>query len=152
MAAPVAVAAATKVLIATAVPAVAGIDLTILRTRAIMAAFPSAPTVDRFMSGAWGIMVVTDTAAAAGVASIPGPATDAADDGWFVHEWYMGAFEFGTAVGFAADMAQQRIVDSKGKRILEEGSVLVIVAETLSGSSVDFAVNLRCLDMVRGTR
>ncbi len=152
MASAVAVAATTKVLIATATPAPAGVDLTILRTRGIAAFIPSAPTTDRFASGAFGIMIVSAQAAAAGVASIPGPATNADNDGWFVHEWFITQMEFGTAVGIQFDAGQQRLFDSKAKRIVQEGEVLVFVAEVLSGSSVDFATNFRCLDMVRGTR
>ena len=151
MAAIVSVPATSKVLVAVGTSPVS-IDLTILRTRGIMTAHPSSVTADRFISGAFGIMIVTDIAAAAGIASIPGPATDAADDGWLVHEWFMSKFEFGTAVGVDAAMGQQRLFDSKAKRILEPGHDLVAVVENLSGNGVDFGVNFRCLDMVRGTR
>ena len=34
--------------------------------------------------GAFGMMIASDTALAAGAASIPGPVTDSSDDGWFV--------------------------------------------------------------------
>ncbi len=152
MASAVAVAATTKVLIASAAGSPAGVDLTILRTRGIAAFIPSAPTVDRFSSGAFGFIIVSAQAIAAGVASIPGPATNADNDGWFVHEWFMTQMEFGTAVGIQFDAAQQRLYDSKAKRILQEGESIAMVAEVLSGSSVDFATNFRCLDMVRGTR
>ncbi len=149
MVASVAVAATTKVLIATGVPANAGIDLTVLRTRGIMMAIPSAPSADRFLTGAFGIMLVTDEAAAAGVASVPGPATDADNDGWFVHEWLMSRVEFSDATGLL-DYAIQRY-DSKAKRIFEQGQTLVAVVENLSSNAMSFATNFRCLDMVRGT-
>ena len=151
MAAGVTVGATTKVLIAVGSSPVS-IDLTILRTRGMLMAFPGTPTADRFISGAFGIMVVTDIAAAAGAASIPGPATDASDDGWLVHEWLLSEFEFGTAVGMNPNMGLARAFDSKAKRILEPGSSVVAVCENLTSAGFTFATNFRCLDMVRGTR
>ena len=150
MAASIAVTATTKVLVASAGQGVSGIDTTILRTRGIFGAFPSAPSADRFLSGAFGIMLVSNQALAAGVASIPGPATNADNDGWLVHEYFMGWLEFSDATGFLNyDM---RIFDSKVKRIWEEGQSVVAVVENLSSNAMSFAVNFRCLDMVRGTR
>lgn len=148
----VTVAATSKVLIATATPLNLGIDLTILRTRGWLCYFAGTPTADRFISGAFGIMIVKDLAAAAGVASLPGPATDASDDSWFVHEWFISQLEFGTAVGMEPNFGNSRSFDSKAKRKIEEGEVAVAVVENLTGSGISFGVNFRCLDMIRGTR
>ena len=147
----VTLSASSKVLIATAAPGVAGIDLTILRTRGQMISTRSTPAADQLLSGAFGMMMVTDIAAAAGVASIPGPGTDAGDDGWFVHEWILQEISFGTHVGTEFNAGVTRAFDSKGKRTLEDGQVIAVVAENLTASDFSFAVNLRCLDMVRGT-
>ena len=79
------VPAASKVLISTFVLADALVDLTILRTvgRFSVGSDQSAGLEPQI--GAWGLILVTDRAVAAGVASIPGPFTDAPDDGWFLN-------------------------------------------------------------------
>ena len=151
MAAPVSLGATTKVLIATGTSPTS-IDLTILRTRGIFSITVPSPAADATVTGAFGIMLVTDIAAAAGVASIPGPATDASDDGWLVHEFFNSRVEFGTNVGINFEAGQQYRFDSKGKRIFQPGQVVVAVAENLGSAALSFLVNFRCLDMVRGTR
>ena len=143
------VGATSKVLIATAAASPEGVDLTILRTRGVFVASKVSPSADQLITGAMGIMIVTDLAAAAGAASIPGPATDASDDGWFVHEMILDNIEFGTAVGTQTHRGQR--FDSKAKRVFQEGQTLVVMVENLSAVSFSFAINLRCLDMVRGT-
>ena len=97
-------------------------------------------------------MIVTDIAAAAGAASVPGPATDVDDDGWFVHEWFQSETEFGDATGIQGNFGNTKQFDSKAKRIIEEGQVVVVVVENLTAVAFSFALNSRCLSMVRGTR
>ncbi len=78
------VPAASKVLLGTFTPSVDGIDEVVLRTRGVLAVRSDQTAGSELQIGAFGMIVVTDTAAAAGAASIPSPATDADDDGWFV--------------------------------------------------------------------
>ena len=151
MAADIAVGGTTKVLVASGTSPVS-IDLIILRTRGIFYTVPAGPAADTIIIGAFGIMLVTDIAAAAGVASIPGPATDASDDGWLVHEMFASRIDFSTAIGINFDAGQQFRFDSKAKRIFQPGMQLVAVVENLGSASFRFLTNFRCLDMVRGTR
>ncbi len=148
---PQTLAGATKVLFAIGA-ASTGIDLTILRTRGLFSHRVTTLSGDGHYAGAFGFMVVTDLAAAAGIASIPGPATDVGDDGWFVHEWFSNTNEFMDATGFQSGADRSTPFDSKAKRILEEGKVVVIVVENVGVATMTFDMQFRCLDMVRGTR
>ena len=149
-AAVVAVPASSKVLVASAGND-GDVDLTILRTHGIFIATRDDPTGDQFISGAFGMMVVTDLAAAAGVASLPGPATNAEDDGWIVHQYFMSKLHFGTDVSLNYDAGQQVRFDSKAKRILSQDRTFVAVVENFTPVAIEFAVSFRCLEMVRGT-
>ena len=142
--------ASSKVLVASASNA-GDIDLTILRTHGIYIAGRDDPSGDQFVSGAFGMMIVTDLAAAAGVASIPGPATNADDDGWIVHSYFMNKVHFGTDVGVQWDAGNAWRFDSKAKRVLAQGRTFVAVVENFTPVAIEFAVSFRCLEMVRGT-
>jgi len=95
-------------------------------------------------NGAFGMVVVTDLAAAAGAASIPGPVTDANDDGWFV--WVPTLQITGGTIGGAPSVGVPQwphLFDSKAMRRVEEGFVIAVMFETLSqGSEVGFAASL----------
>jgi len=86
--------------------------------------------------GAIGFIVVTDAALAVGITAIPGPVTDAADDGWFVWEPFMqltGSVVSGNA---ASPNPIPYFFDSKGMRKVQEGYSIVVVAENASGAFV----------------
>ena len=122
-----------------------------LRTRGMLNV-TNLTIADGFSSGAFGMIVVTDVAAAAGVASIPGPVTDASDDGWFVHQFFATKTELESAVGFSQQVLTQYVIDSKAKRIVEDGSVIALVVENSAGSTLQFHLQFRMLSQVRGTR
>ena len=121
----VTVAPATKVLAATIILSNPGISETVRRTRAILSIASDQMIAPEHQLGAYGFVVVSDLAIAAGVASIPGPATDASDDGWFV---WQGFNQEGadTAVGHAS---VQYVIDSKAMRRIQEGFGVAIVIE-----------------------
>ena len=148
----VTIAASTKVLAATFTLDNANIDETILRTRGSFMATPASSAIDQSVVAAWGMYLVTDLAAAAGVASIPGPVTDISDDGWFVWEPILLQYEVVTAVGVDAMFGAVRPFDSKAKRILQEGRQVALVVENTAGAGFQFSLALRTLTMVRGTR
>ena len=79
------VAAGNKTLLGTFILSNPPLGETILRTHIRLWVGSDQVAVAEFQQGAFGMMVVTDRAAAAGAASIPGPFTDGGDDGWFVH-------------------------------------------------------------------
>ncbi len=78
-------------------------------------------------SGALGLIVVSDQAVAAGVASVPNPATDSGSD-WFVYEPIAGHLVVGTAVGLHLNM-ESRVTDSRAMRKIGDGQDIVFVVE-----------------------
>ncbi len=144
------VPANSKVLLATLVTGVAGgVDLTILRTVGGLAINSDQDAATEEQIGAWGMILVTDLASAAGIASIPAPGTDAGDD-WFVHQ----SFAQRGQQGSDAQGAIWYPVDSKAKRMLDgTGIVVAIVVENLhSTHGFNIADMTRILTQVRGTR
>ncbi len=150
--APTVVPAASKVLLATFTLNNPGIDETALRTVGGIAVATDnlAGTEDQL--GAFGLIVVTDLAAAAGVASIPGPVTDASDDGWFVYVPFAQEWNGATASG-RAFTTQWYPFDSKAKRVVENGSTIALVVENAHATEgLNIYIALRLLSQVRGTR
>ncbi len=144
---------ASKVLVGTFALSVPSIDETILRTRGVLGVRSDQVAAEESQFGAFGLMVVTDVAAAAGIASIPGPGTDVSDDGWFVWLPIMQTLKFGTAVGFDTLAMTQIMIDSSAKRIIQEGQLVAIVAENVhANQAFEIAVGFRILSQVRGTR
>ncbi len=83
-----------------------------------------------FQLGAMGMVVVSDLALAAGAASIPGPGTDAADDGWFVWVPFM-AIADGITTGNTKNPQQYFEFDSKAMRRVEEGFGIAVMIENV---------------------
>ena len=96
---------------------------TVLRTRARIFVISDQVATDEDQTGVFGMIVITDRAAAAGAASIPGPSTDGGDDGWFVHQLIVQSFIPGGESGHAYD------IDSKAMRKVEDGGVIAIMVE-----------------------
>jgi len=117
---------------------------TIVRTRGIMSSQPSVYSADLNVIGAMGMAVVSEQAAVAGAGSIPGPWTNAAWDGWFVHEYYTWNFEFLSSVGVNTPSSVQQVIDSKAMRKVEAGDRLVVMVES-EGDAHLVAVNFRML-------
>ena len=90
MLAAVAIPAGTKVLVARFTAAqilgFAGAQSTIVRERGMFGWATDQVAVDETQTGAVGFAIVSEIAAAAGAASVPGPFTDASWDGWYA--WY----------------------------------------------------------------
>ena len=101
---------------------------TVVRTRGVLDVFlQTAAAVGDGFSGALGFGVVTAAAAAAGVASIPTPMTEAAWDGWFLHQF----FNVHRGLDGNADGSAQKsfLLDSKAMRKVTEDDRVVVVAE-----------------------
>ena len=141
------VPAASKVLLGTFSPSNAGIDETVLRTVGIFGIQTDGVASSELQLGAVGIIVSTAVAAAAGVASLPGPVTQAGDE-WFV---YMPIVQSWVANGVGERMCQYHF-DSKAKRIIQAANVFSIVVENSHASEAfDIAFSVRVLSQVRGT-
>jgi len=82
--------------------------------------------------GAFGIALTTTEAVAAGVASVPGPVTDAEWDGWIVHRF----FSIHTVTATIADgvnaagVRAAYEIDSKAMRKMNDGQALFAVMES----------------------
>ena len=137
------VASGTKVLLATFVLSNPGISETVRRTRGRFAVLSDQGAVIEQQNGAIGLIVVSDLAIAAGVASIPGPVTDASDDGWFVWEGFTQVSR--QVLGGSVDQTGYPYYefDSKAMRKVADGFGIAVVAEALSqGTSIGLVVSL----------
>ena len=147
----VAVAGGAKVLLGTFTLSSSGIDETILRTVGGFSIRTDTPGTTEDQFGAFGLTVVSSTAAAQGIASVPGPITDLSDDGWFVYAPFAFSHQVVTAVGVVKS-GNWVSFDSKAKRKFEGGSVLAIVVEnSKAGQAFEIAPMFRILSMVSGT-
>ena len=135
----------------------AGSAVFTLVSEAILEAGPS-PTIVRVRGEFWaksqtsavnarvtaGIIVVTNKALAAGVASLPSPLTDGGSD-WLWWDTYGLAWQTGEPIESGA---VRRVIDSKAMRKVGLNQVLVMVIETTSISgtpSVDMSFAGRVL-------
>ena len=123
--AQVSVPAASKVLVTSFQPTLVGIGETVRRTVGEFAVSSDQTGAIEQQLGAVGMIVVTDVALAAGVASLPGPATNSQDDGWFV---WQGLIRRGDA-SLTAPIVQQYHYDSKAMRRVEEGFIVAVIVE-----------------------
>ena len=132
---------------------IAGIDETILRNVGTLAVKSDQDVADEVQIGAMGLIRVTDTAFAAGVASVPGPITDIEDDGWMVYVPIVQSFQFVSGVGVSNNQATQYHFDSKAKRIIQKGVRVAVVLESTSNSDgFSVALVMRSFAQIRGTR
>ena len=118
---------------------------TIVRTHMLIGVVTDQVVATEDFFGAVGMCVVSDQASAAGAASVPTPDTDAASDLWFLHQYYMGEFRFGTNVGFQNRSERQYQIDSKAMRKVNEDEDVLVIAElntTGSGHTVSIAGRL----------
>ncbi len=141
----VTVASTTKVLIQSFNATVAGINRpTVVRTRGRVGVRPGAQAgADQAFVGAFGICVVSADAFAAGVASVPGPFSDADWSGWYVWESFNYTADFKSGVGYDL-LSQEYDVDSKAMRKITANDTIVMVAESQSGA-FDISMPLRTL-------
>ncbi len=146
----VTVASTTKVLIGTFTLNNAGIDETALRTVGKLAVSSDQTAASEVITGALGMIVVTDQAATIGITAIPGPVTDASDDGWFLYVPISQRILVATAVGLGESVGYA--FDSKAKRVVHDGTRIAIVIENATTSAFIANLAIRLLSQVRGTR
>ncbi len=135
------VAVSSKVLVGTFALSNPGIGETIRRTLGNISVVSDQGAADESQSGAWGLIVVSDLAGAAGAAAIPGPFTDMTDDGWFVWGGWSQFVKLGSTV--SNPHIYQHQYDSRAMRRMEEGFLIALMVENASASHVfNFAVTL----------
>jgi len=143
----VAIAAATKALLQTFVPIAGG--ETVIRTRGTFSVASDQFAASELQIGALGICIVSDIAAAAGAASIPGPATNADWGGWFVHQYFSRWLEFASAVGIEPNFGMSFEIDSKAMRKIDENDRLVVMVEnSTAGHGIEVMESFRFLTKV----
>jgi len=147
----VAVAGNTKVLLASFSLSNLNIDETILRTVGTFSVFSDQIAASESQVGGIGFLLVTDLAVAAGAASIPGPTTDIAQDGWFVYIPIVQRLNVGTNVGVEPNFAVRYDFNSKAKRKLEQGQKVAVMVENGASTAFNVSFVFRMLTMVTGT-
>ena len=145
-----AVASGTKVLLGGVTTV--GLDETLLRTVGLISVRSDQLIAIEEQIGAFGMIVVSDTAFALGATAVPGPVSDKDDDSWAIWEPFANSFAFISAAGFDPHNATVRNFDYKSKRIINAEQTLALVVEASAASEgFTFSVAIRVLSMVRGT-
>ncbi len=128
--APTTVPTSSKILLGTFVLSNLGIGETVRRTLGQIMVRSDQVAAGEDVIGAFGMIVVSDIAAAAGIASVPDPVTEASDDGWFVWQGLSA-----TQGGSAQRTGQLIQFDSKAMRRNEEGFSIALVVANASASA-----------------
>ena len=145
------VPANSKVLLASFALSNPGIDVIILRCIGGISVASDQAAAAEVQIGAFGMILVTDQALAAGIASIPGPFTNGDDDGWFCHQSFAQQGDLVSGQGIVSGWYP---IDTKGKRIVHgEGVSIALVAENAHATyGLVLYEAIRFLAQVRGTR
>ncbi len=133
-------AANTKIIAATFQLSNPGIGETVRRTRGRFMVVSDQVSFVEDHLGAMGMMIVNDVAAGIGITAIPGPVTEAGDDGWFVWEPLVACSQMNptatsSGIGSGSMAMCSFEFDSKAMRRVEEGFQMVMVVENASSST-----------------
>jgi len=120
------VAANTKVLLGSFTLVNNGIGETIRRTIVVLQVVSDQAVSTEPQLGAFGMVVATDLAIAAGAASLPGPVTQGDDDSWFV---WRPIVQRGFLSTGAAIQGQVYAFESRAMRRVEDGYGMAIMVE-----------------------
>jgi len=137
--------AGTKAILATFALNTTNLGETILRTRGLLwVQSDQSVAFNEQQSGAFGGLVATSNAVAAGVASLPDPFTDGADDGWFVHRPFV---QTSPSINGELGGQQGRLyeIDSKAMRKVETGYDLVFIIGNGGGFGMQVLFSIRLL-------
>ncbi len=107
---------------------------TVVRSRGLLAIRSDQQAANEAFQCAFGAAIVSAQAEAIGVTAIPTPITDNASDLWYIYETMFGNFQFASGVGFDS-APNNREVDSKAMRKVEDGEQLIFAVESDASSS-----------------
>ncbi len=119
---------------------------TVVRVRGELYIQSDQPTAAERPFGALGFAVVSDEAATAGAASVPGPITNAQSEKFFVWQpWQSAAIVDSAAV--AIQPMYRFEFDSKAMRKIQNGDAIVVMMENgaLAGIGAQFILQFRIL-------
>jgi len=143
------IALSTKALVASVVLSNPGIGETVRRCRGTLRISSDQAAQFEEISGAMGAIVVNDVAFALGVTGIPGPVTEANDDGWFVwlpfQQVSVGTQGTSPATVFSSHASLSYEWDSKAMRKVAEGFSVAFMVENASdthGLDVELAFSI----------
>ncbi len=88
---------------------------TILRTRQSLLFRSDQTAADESPTGAYGVIVVKETASAIGATAVPGPIAEINSD-FFIYQGMTSVFTFETAAGFESASGTRYEIDSKAMR------------------------------------
>ena len=117
---------------------------TIVRTRAVIQFESDQVAASETARGAFGIIVVSDQAVAAGAASIPNPFADT-DAQFFVWEGLVNSFVLGDATGFTEPSGTSLVVDSKAMRKVGLNEDIAVMAVVATAAGINLTVAGRML-------
>ena len=124
---------------------------TIVRTRGSIWVTSDQVATTEHPFGALGVAVVTDQAAAAGVASVPTPITENDSDDWLLWTPFAQSVRFASGIGFDSQAFSRFDFDSKAMRKVDDNSTAVVMIENSSATDGLFYVILfRMLIMLHG--
>jgi len=138
-----ALSANNKQILVTLIPTVAETTIVRIRGNAMLSFVHDA--LNESVNVALGLIVVSAQAAAAGATSVPGPITDAGNDGWF---WHQSASFMAMSATDLVENDQFRFeIDSKAMRKVNDDQRVLMVSEltVMLGVSVKTAGNFRVL-------
>ena len=119
---------------------------TIIRSRFELYLKSDQDTGSEDQVAGFGIAVVSDEAAAAGVGSIPTPISELGSDLWFVSQILMSSIEAGATNVETASNGRGYTVDSKAMRKCSVGQDIVVVGERSgAGAGIELFVGGRIL-------
>ncbi len=122
----------TKTLFTTSILNNPGIGETVRRTRGAICVISDQFAEPEAQFGALGMVVVSDIAIVAGAASIPGPVTEAQDDGWYVWQPFLAGNASNGVNPDHKNPQQYFEWDSKAMRRIEEGFGVAVMIENAS--------------------
>ena len=117
---------------------------TILRTHLDVSISSDQTAASEFPHGSLARGVFSDTAVAAGIASLPDPLTDP-DASWVVNQGISCQFQFVTGVGFDGNSSHHYLIDSKAMRKVGPNDDLAMIYASFVSDGATLITNGRML-------
>ncbi len=110
---------------------------TILRTRTVLQIGSDQFASTENNNGVWTCQVVTDSATAAGIASVPTPLDEASAD-YFIYQAFQFDVAVGDTTGFLWNRQKEYVIDSKAMRkvLFDDDVAIVVDARNAAGFNV----------------